>query len=117
MFEYRVQEKPYGERKDVTITQCLEVLRQSEAVDVTMKHFGEEGQINTSYRASDPTRRSQKNGTKNRKPSQARSPGKFHQNLCVWCGNEGRHPREKCPAKNAQCSFCKRMATLKKHVF
>ena len=100
--------------KDVTITQCLEVQRQSEAIDVTMKHFGEECQVSASYCASDPTRRSQKNCAKNRKPTQARSPGKFNQKLCVWCGNEGRHPREKCPAKNVQCSFCKKMTTLKR---
>ena len=36
--------------KDMTITHCLEVLCQSEAVDVAMKHFGE-GKKNTSYRA------------------------------------------------------------------
>ena len=59
--------------KDVTITQCLEVLHQSEAVDVTMQHFGEECQINASYCDShdpdcdcDPTRRSQKNGVRGR---------------------------------------------------
>ena len=56
--------------KDVTITQCLEVLLQSEAVDVTMKNFGiEHGNAkvhgrSTSYFASDPTRCSQKNDVK-----------------------------------------------------
>jgi len=49
--------------KDVTVKQCLEVLRQHEAIDVTMKHFGDASQINASY-IHDPTKRSQKNGHK-----------------------------------------------------
>ena len=52
--------------KNVTVKQCLEVLRQHEAIDVTMKHFGDASQINASY-IHDPTKRSQKNGHKGKK--------------------------------------------------
>ena len=34
-------------RKDMAIKQCLEHLCKREAVDITMKHFGEECQIST----------------------------------------------------------------------
>ena len=60
-------------------TQYLAVLHQSEAVDVTMKHFSEECQTSTSSHASDPTRCSQKNGAKNRKSTLVRSPGELSQ--------------------------------------
>ena len=100
--------------KDVTVTQCLEVLRQSEAVDVTMKHFGQECQIGASYKASDPTRRSQYNGAKIKKSSQTKSPGSFSQSRCVWCGSERKHPRERCPARNVKCDFCKKNGHFEK---
>ena len=91
--------------KDVTVKQCLDVMRQHEAVDVTMKRL-EGASIDAAY-AYDPTKQSQKKGFKRKqysskaKTSDDRSTAK----PCIWCkGNY--HPRDKCPARNAKCQFC-----------
>ena len=94
--------------KDVSVKDCLEVMRTSEAVEHTMKRLGDpsENQVNTAY-ARDPTKKSQRNGSKRqqstRKPrghnnSQARK-------TCIWCKGDI-HSRDQCPAKDARCRFC-----------
>ena len=51
--------------KDVTITDCLEIMRKFETVEVTMKKLEDVGDahVDASY-ARDPTKKSQRNGFK-----------------------------------------------------
>ena len=99
--------------KDVTVKDCLDLLRRFEAVDATMKRFGGTDQptstVNATY-SRDPTRKSQRNGSK--KKTTQHSGGKAHKptfnrskTVCSWCGKEA-HPREECPAKDAICRHC-----------
>ena len=95
--------------KDVTIKDCLEIMRKFEAVEVTMKKLEDvgDGHVDASY-ARDLTKKSQRNGFKKKQEKP-----KLHQNSqkpdekksCVWCQGDI-HPREKCPAKDATCNFC-----------
>ena len=107
----KCKEKLMAEGKDVTVKRCLERLRQQEAVQTTMKRFGEDVKITAAYRSHDPTKRSQKNGDKQRrkKPQgqgQASGTGSAEwQKKCRWCAG-GQHSRENCPAKEAKCDFC-----------
>ena len=91
--------------KDITVKQCLDLLRKHEAVNATMKHI--EGatssqQINAAYR--DPTRKSQTKGAKvkaktfhNKKQDKGKK--------CPWCGGVP-HSWEECPANKSKCNFC-----------
>ena len=65
-------------------------------------------------RTLDPTKKSQRNGSK--KTGSKKSDGK---RTCFWCMKDP-HPRDKCPAKDAICKFCKKQghferACLKKN--
>ena len=102
--------KLMGKGKDVSVKDCLELMRRCEAVEATMKKLGDSNDthVDASY-AQDPTKKSQRNGSKKKqytppksKPDSKRSGGK---KPCVWC-NEDAHPRDKCPAKDATCNFC-----------
>ena len=104
--------------KNVTVKQCLDILRQHEAIDVTMKHLGEASQINASY-SRDPSKQSRKNGSKisTRKPSTklsvSNTPVSTAERRCQWCNRE-QHSRDCCPAKASVCNFCTRRAILRK---
>jgi hypothetical protein len=100
---------------DITIKQCLEIMRRHEAVDVTMKKLSatisSENQVNASY-SHDPTKRSQKQGSKSKATKPTRKVNdhdttKRTGSTCVWCSGDS-HPRTQCPARNAQCGFCKK---------
>ena len=105
--------------KDVKVKPCLEILRQHEAVDVTMKRL-EESQINAAY-SRDPTKQSQRNG--NRKSQKARtnaqkksqSSRRQHNTTktCTWCKGDP-HAHENCPAKDAKCTFCHKKGHFEK---
>ena len=51
--------------KEVSVKDCLELMRKYEAVEATMKTFEESSdtQVDASY-AQDPTKKSQRNGAK-----------------------------------------------------
>ena len=95
--------------KDVTIKDCLEVMRRFEAVEVTMKKLEDssDAHVDASY-TRDPTKKSQRNGFKKQpvKPKlQPKSNKPHEQKSCVWCQDDV-HPRDRCPAKDATCNFC-----------
>ena len=103
--------------KTVTVKTCLDLLRQYEAVAVTMQHFSnEQPQISATY-SRDPTKKSQRQGERrqsNPKPQESRrqETGSRRQNndkRCPWCGG-GTHRRDDCPAKEAECNFCHKKA-------
>ena len=94
--------------KEVSVKDCLELMRKYEAVEATMKKFEESSDthVDASY-AQDPTRKSQRNGLRKMsyrsksKPDGKKSKGK---KSWIWC-NRDAHPRDKCPAKDATCMF------------
>ena len=97
--------------KTVTVKACLDLLRQYDAVAVTMQHLSnEQPQISATY-SLDPTKKSQRQGEKrqsnsrqsNSKPQESRrqETGSRRQNedkRCLWCDG-GTHRRDDCPAK------------------
>ena len=95
--------------KQVSVKYCLELMRKYEAVEATMKKFEESSdtQVDASF-ALDPTKKSQKNGSRKLpykpkfNPDGKRSGGK---KPCIWC-NRDAHSRDECPAKDATCTFC-----------
>ena len=94
--------------KDVTIKDCLEIMRKFEAVEVTMKKLEDVGDadVDASY-ARDLTKKSQRNGFKKKqvKPNVHQNSQKPDEKSCLWCQGDV-HLREKCPAKDATCNFC-----------
>lgn len=107
-----------AEGRDVTVKQCLDILRQHEANDVTMRHLSEACQINASY-SRDPTKQSQKNGSKistkkrSTKLSVNGTPLGTAERRCQWCNRE-QHPRDCCPAKASVCNFCHKKGHFEK---
>ena len=99
--------------KDVKVKDCLDLLRQFEAVAVTMKHFGESCKINATSANRDPSKQSQRNA----KPKKNPKPSPQHQTdskkRCSWC-NGNPHPREDCPAREAKCTFCQKKGHYEK---
>lgn len=103
--------------KDVLITDCLELMRKFEAIEVTMKRLGESKptpnpddcvkQLNAAYK--DPTQKSQQRGSRSRVNS--KKPKK-----CPWCSGEA-HGRDKCPAKTTTCTFCHKEGHFEKSCF
>ena len=111
-------------KHDATAKNCLDILRENEALDVTMKKFGEpESEINAAYRSRDPTKQSQKNGAKHKsfgskvnytKPSSNSTYfSKQECRECLWCGGN-KHPRDRCPAKESNCNFCQKKGHFQK---
>ena len=95
--------------KDVSVKDCLELMRRNEAVEATMRKLEEpsDTHVDASY-AQDPTKKSQRNGFKNRQYKPKPKPGHKKSGVkksCVWC-KEDAHSRDKCPAKDATCNFC-----------
>lgn len=95
--------------KDVSVKDCLEVMRRFEAVEATMKKLEDSGDahVNASY-THDPTKKSQRNGFKKRhfKPKlQPESKKTGEKKSCIWCKGDI-HSRTECPAKDATCKFC-----------
>ena len=116
--------KLMGKGKDITVKECLDLLRRFEAVNATMKHLGELDQpaskVNAAY-SRDPTRKSQRNGCKPKSTSKppggktSKPPGKFGSKTktCPWCSKEP-HSRDECPAKDATCRFCSKKGHFEK---
>ena len=95
--------------KDVSVEDCLDIMRRYKAVEVTMKKLEEPGDthIDASY-TSDPTQKSQRNGSKrNQSTSESKTGNKrsVRKKSCIWCDGDVRS-RNKCPAKDATCKFC-----------
>jgi len=96
---------------------CLELIQKYEAVEATMKKFEESNdtQVDASY-AQDPTKKSQRNGSRKlpyrpkSNPDGKRSGGK---EPCIWC-NRDAHSHDKCPAKDATCTFCGKQGHLER---
>jgi len=100
--------KLMGKGKDVTVKECLDLLRQYEAVNATMKHIST-NQVNATY-SLDPSKRSQRNGSR-QKPKH--KPQDNVKKPCPYCSGDA-HRREDCPAKNAKCAFCKKNGHFEK---
>ena len=109
--------------KDVTVKTCLELLRQHEAVDITMKRFNDSCQIAASY-SHDPTigaihsHKQNDRGKPVVKPKQPhRDPSTIDAHgSCPWCNGDP-HARNQCPAKDSQCNFCHKMGHFEKACF
>ena len=72
-----------------------------------MKKFEESNDthVDASY-TQDPTKKSQRNGSRKIGPkSKLDGKGSGGKKSCVWC-NRDADPRDKCPAKDATCTFC-----------
>ena len=100
--------------KEVTIKQCLDVLKKQEALEASLKRIedAEDVRVEASFarlRDRDPTRQSQRNGARRQQPrpqpSRQRSAG-MPDFPCSWCDAETQHPRHLCPARHAVCQFC-----------
>ena len=100
--------------KDVTIKQCLDVLKKQEALEASLKRIedAEDVRVEASFARlhdRDPTRQSQRNGARRQQPrpqpSRRRSAG-MPDFPCSWCDAEMQHPRHLCPARHAVCQFC-----------
>ena len=94
--------------KDVSVKDCVEVMRKIKAVEVIMKKLEHtpEAQVNVSY-ARDPTRNSQRNGYKKKHPMpklQQYRKRSDNKKPCPHCNGDV-HPRHKCPTKKASCKF------------
>lgn len=101
--------KLMSKSKDVSTKDCLEIMRRFEAVEVTMKKLesSSDAYVDASY-TRDPTKRSQRNGSKNRRPRPRPEPDSKKSDgrkPCIWCKGDS-HPREKCPAKDSTCRYC-----------
>ena len=95
--------------KEVSVKDCLELMRKYEAIEATMKTFEESSdtQVDASY-AQDPTKKSQRNGSKKfpyRPKSKSECKRSGGKKSCIWCTGYA-HSRDKCPAKDATCTFC-----------
>lgn len=103
--------KLMAKKKDATVKNCLDLMRSYEAVEMTMKKFEDSCKVNASY-SRDPTRQSQKNGSKTKKKYQTNQHSETSK-PCTWCGG-GSHARDKCPAQNAKCAFCNKRGHYEK---
>ena len=84
-------------------------MRRFESVETTMKKIEtpSDTQVDDGSYVHDPTKRSQRNGYKS-KPHRPRTNNSMKEGKpSVFC-NKGTHPRDKCPAKDAMCNFCKK---------
>ena len=95
--------------KKVSVKDCLELMRKYEATEATMKKFEESSdtQVDASY-AQDPTKKSQRNRSKKfpyRPKSKSECKRSGGKKSCIWCNGDA-HSRDKCPAKDATCTFC-----------
>lgn len=97
--------------KDVTVKQCLEVMRQFEPVNATMQRFSESCQVNSAIKSRNPTKGSQRNGSRIKQHVQKPYTYKHStsdNSKCMWCDGY-QHSREKCPAKDSKCNFCSKI--------
>ena len=101
--------KLMAKKKDATVKQCLECMRSYEAVEVTMRKFEDSCKVNASY-SLDPTKKSQKNGSRVKKHQAT------HTRPCSWCNGDS-HPHDQFPAKDTTCDFCAKKGHLEKACF
>lgn len=84
-------------------------MRRNEAVEATIWKLEEPSDTHVdASSAQDPTKKSQRNGFKNRQYRPKPKPGHKKSGVkkaSVWC-KEDAHPRDKCPSKDATCNFC-----------
>jgi transposase InsO family protein len=113
--------KLMGKSKDVNVKTCLDVLRQYESVSTTMKHLSAV-EVSAAY-TQDPTKRSQKNGSRQRRSQpQSSSPPNTtpthsaQKTHCMFCGGD-KHRREQCPARDAKCDFCRKKGHFQRSCF
>ena len=101
------KKKLMAKSKDISIKECLEIMRKFESVDATMKKLdgSDETKIDAASYTQDPTRRSQRNVSKGRQIGTRHKI--LNKRICTWCKGDA-HSREKCPAKNSTCRFCKK---------
>ena len=102
--------------KTIKVSDCLALLRDYEAVDVTMKKFADIQVVQATY-SHDPSKRSQQRGARQklrptRSPATNSNRGK-RQMICKWCG-ENSHDRTNCPANSVKCNFCARKGHFEK---
>ena len=107
--------------KNAKVKDVIDVVRQYESIDVSMKRFShiqdatiQDATVKAAY-SQDPTRRSQQRGSKqktskSRPPvgKEARSkPDKYNKSgkSCKYCGGDS-HNRDTCPARDQRCLFC-----------
>ena len=100
--------------KGVTLKVCLDLLRQHESVKTTMQHMEKTTKVDAAYhvRSKDPTRQSQKNGSKHKQVSKHNKQQK-PQKKCGWCAGEP-HKKDQCPAKDVRCNFCSKKGHLER---
>ena len=110
--------------KTVTVTQCLDILREEESVSMSMKRMDEAtSKVEATYNSRDPTKQSQAKGTKSRysykprhKTPQDKHVSNPNQQVCPWCSGS-KHPRDKCPAKDSTCKYCGKAGHFSKVCF
>ena len=102
------KKKLMAKGKNVTMKECLEIMQRFESVEATMKKLEtpSDTQVDGSY-VLDPTKKSQRNGYKSKPHRPQNNNNSNERKPCVWC-NKGTHIRDKCPAKDATCNFCKK---------
>ena len=109
------KKKLMSKDKDVTVPQCLEILRKYEAVQASMKRLELSTTRHVDSAYQDPTRRSQAKGAR-----QHSKKGKVTQKPknkdCPWCGGSVHH-RESCPASKSKCRFCQKEGHFEKKCF
>ena len=110
--------------KNVAVKDCLDIMRRYEAVDVTIKKMSSASdntvQVNASSYATFSQHpklktinsdKSKYAASKQHKPRQVNSG-----NPCPWCKGDT-HPRDQCPAKEAQCGYCKKYGHFERACF
>ena len=98
-----------GKEKDVTVPQCMDILRKYEAIQSSMKRL--DCTVEAVYK-KDPTKKSQAKGAKYKfKP---KTTGTAYKE-CPWCGGNV-HARESCPASKAVCKYCQKIGHFEKSV-
>ena len=97
----------------LTLDKCLQYARTFEATSSQVQHF-QPGthSINSINKRNAPKKpqhqyKSQRNPQTSHNESSRRRTHAPNE-VCKWCGGE-RHPRQKCPASNSECSKCRKM--------
>ncbi|XP_063586309.1 uncharacterized protein LOC134763680 [Penaeus indicus] len=99
--------------KAVTVKDCLD-LREEEALTHTMQKL-QGTSVNAAY-SKDPTKRSQRNGSRKPQPQHQKpsyKPSSKPSKTCVYCNGDP-HPRSKCPAQNSKCNYCGKQGHFEK---
>ena len=108
--------------KDVSVKDCLDLLREDESVEASMKRLDDACKVSAAY-SRDPTRSSQKNGSRKKHQGHQHSKNADSDkqkgstsHKCRWCGGR-EHPREKCLQEKPNAVTARRKDTMRKCVF